>query len=135
MTANLLKMERETGIEPATSSLGNSISIENKKLMRRRRRILSTQVYENIHRTFPRFRNRSNRSNNKLPQDCLESPHGMPAEMAGRQRRPGGIPPYANLRRFAATTSPTYGSRMPCSSQKYCTKLGAFFCRLCRRRS
>src|SRR5579883_895302 len=73
-------MERETGIEPATSSLGNSISIQNKKLMRRKRRILSTQVYEGIDRTFPRFRNRSNRSNNKLPQDCLESPHGMPAK-------------------------------------------------------
>src|SRR5579875_2167168 len=107
MVANLLKMERETGIEPATSSLGNSISIQNKKLMRRKRRILSTQVYEGIDRTFPRFRNRSNRSNNKLPQDCLESPHGMPAEMAGRQRRHGGIPPYANLRRFAAIMSPT----------------------------
>ncbi len=47
-------LERETGLEPATSSLGNSISIENKKLMRRRRRILSTQVHENIDRTFPR---------------------------------------------------------------------------------
>src|SRR5579875_1185516 len=64
-------MERETGIEPATSSLGNSISIENKKLMRRRRRTLSTQVRENIDRTFPRVRNRSNRSNNKLPHYCF----------------------------------------------------------------
>jgi hypothetical protein len=37
----LILLERETGIEPATSSLGISVSIENKQLSRSRR---STQV-------------------------------------------------------------------------------------------
>jgi hypothetical protein len=33
-------MERETGVEPATSSLGNYHSFVNKRLMRLRRRFL-----------------------------------------------------------------------------------------------
>jgi hypothetical protein len=85
--ANLLKMERETGIEPATSSLGISISIDNTELMRQGRPILSMQVLEKMNRTVPHVPNRSNRSNNNFAKNCFESPRRMPAEFAGRQQR------------------------------------------------
>jgi hypothetical protein len=39
------KMERETGIEPATFSLGIQASFDNKELMRQRRQILNIQVH------------------------------------------------------------------------------------------
>jgi hypothetical protein len=40
------KMERETGIEPATSSLGKRSSVENKELTRPLRCILTTENAE-----------------------------------------------------------------------------------------
>ncbi len=46
MTANLLKMERETGIEPATSSLGMLSSFANTQLMRPWTTFLITCTHE-----------------------------------------------------------------------------------------
>jgi len=45
-------MERETGIEPATSSLGKRSSIENKERTRPRRCILTTENAEKNNTCF-----------------------------------------------------------------------------------
>src|ERR1700733_4895115 len=48
-------MERETGFEPATSSLGSRVSFENKEQMRPGRCILTTANHREIKRSFKKL--------------------------------------------------------------------------------
>ena len=48
----LLKMERETGVEPATFSLGNYTSIRNTRLMRQSRWCLAMQLTDSSRSVF-----------------------------------------------------------------------------------